>query len=266
MATSKDYYAILGVLPSIDPVALAAVYRALLKKYHPDVCAGTRADGERITKELNEAFSILGDPVRRAAYDKARSSDGPSSGDYEGQQDWERSGGEDGESQALDDWRYVVRYHPNVERYRNELKELSPALAFSFQVAIIEGKSFNQAASIATALKRQFLERYFGSNPAVHEFVLKALQTRRRDVALEVNRAIKILGSPDAETQHSFLRTVRDTTSWYEQVTPSPGTSKSSSTQSGQGRRALNGLALISLYYVIVAVLAVTLISVVRMK
>jgi curved DNA-binding protein CbpA len=48
MGTDKDYYAILGVLPSIDDVALPAVYRALLKKYHPDVFGGSKAEAEII--------------------------------------------------------------------------------------------------------------------------------------------------------------------------------------------------------------------------
>jgi curved DNA-binding protein CbpA len=50
MNTEKDYYSILGVAPSIDDVALAAVYRALLKKYHPDVFIGSKAEAELRTR------------------------------------------------------------------------------------------------------------------------------------------------------------------------------------------------------------------------
>ena len=56
MAQDKDYYAVLGVLPSIDDVALKAVYQALLKKYHPDVFSGSQQEAERIT----ENYTILG--------------------------------------------------------------------------------------------------------------------------------------------------------------------------------------------------------------
>src|SRR5271157_1148196 len=73
MHTEKDYYAILGVLPSIDDVALAAVYRALLKKYHPDVFRGSKADAERRTREIIEAYEVLGNPENRKAYDNLRS-------------------------------------------------------------------------------------------------------------------------------------------------------------------------------------------------
>ncbi len=73
MDTEKDYFAILGVLPSIDDVALAAVYRALLKKYHPDVFRGSKADAERRTREIIEAYEVLGNPENRKAYDNLRS-------------------------------------------------------------------------------------------------------------------------------------------------------------------------------------------------
>ena len=69
MIKGPDYYATLGVLPTIEPDALTAVYRALVKKYHPDVYAGGRDDAERITKEINEAYAVLRDPAKRADYD-----------------------------------------------------------------------------------------------------------------------------------------------------------------------------------------------------
>ena len=72
MDAEKDYYSILGVVPSIDDVALTAVYRALVKKYHPDVFKGPKAEAERRTKEINEAYEVLGNGDSRRAYDNAR--------------------------------------------------------------------------------------------------------------------------------------------------------------------------------------------------
>jgi hypothetical protein len=43
------------MLPSIDDVALAAVYRALLKKYQPDVFSGSKIEAARRPKEIVEA-------------------------------------------------------------------------------------------------------------------------------------------------------------------------------------------------------------------
>jgi curved DNA-binding protein CbpA len=69
---SKDYYAALGVLPSIEPAAIRAVYLALLKKYHPDVYNGASDEAIRRTKEFNEAYKVLGDEKRREKYDRLR--------------------------------------------------------------------------------------------------------------------------------------------------------------------------------------------------
>jgi curved DNA-binding protein CbpA len=76
MDTDKDYYAILGVLPSIDDVALAAVYRALLKKYHPDVFDGSKAEAARRTREIIDAYKVLGNAEKRKAYNSTRKTNG----------------------------------------------------------------------------------------------------------------------------------------------------------------------------------------------
>jgi curved DNA-binding protein CbpA len=79
MDIQKDYYEILGVLPSIDDVALAAVYRALLKKYHPDVFGGPQTEAARRTRDIIEAYRVLGNPEIRQAYDSTRKTNGSAS-------------------------------------------------------------------------------------------------------------------------------------------------------------------------------------------
>jgi curved DNA-binding protein CbpA len=60
----QDLYAVLQVHPRAEPEVIRAAYRALARKYHPDF-GGTQA---RMV-ELNEAWGVLGDDIRRAAYD-----------------------------------------------------------------------------------------------------------------------------------------------------------------------------------------------------
>lgn len=72
---SIDYYEVLGVARDASP---KEVKRAFLKKaraYHPDVCKD--ADAEAHFKEVNEAYSVLGDERRRANYDRFGDPDGP---------------------------------------------------------------------------------------------------------------------------------------------------------------------------------------------
>ncbi|HBK54725.1 MAG TPA: cytochrome C biogenesis protein [Xanthomonadales bacterium] len=66
----KDYYAVLGVEPSAGEAELKTAYRRLARKYHPDVSKEPGAE-ERF-KTINEAYEVLRDPGKRAAYDRLR--------------------------------------------------------------------------------------------------------------------------------------------------------------------------------------------------
>ncbi|WP_409409647.1 DnaJ C-terminal domain-containing protein [Acidithiobacillus ferriphilus] len=64
----KDYYKILGVERSADADAIKASYRKMARKYHPDV--SKEKDAEDRFKDLQEAYEVLKDPEKRAAYDQ----------------------------------------------------------------------------------------------------------------------------------------------------------------------------------------------------
>ena len=70
----KDYYAILEVSPETSQKEIKAQYRFLLQAFHPDKLStlSHRARAEEKTKEINEAYAILGDEGKRAAYDRRR--------------------------------------------------------------------------------------------------------------------------------------------------------------------------------------------------
>jgi molecular chaperone DnaJ len=65
----RDYYDVLGVGRSADEKDLKAAYRKLAKQLHPDANQGD-AQTEAKFKELNEAYDVLKDPQKRAAYDR----------------------------------------------------------------------------------------------------------------------------------------------------------------------------------------------------
>lgn len=67
MTIASNFYKVLQVDPEAEPEVIRAAYVSLAKKYHPDVGLGS---AHRMVR-INEAWSVLGDPARRAAYDRA---------------------------------------------------------------------------------------------------------------------------------------------------------------------------------------------------
>ena len=65
----RDYYDILGVNRGCDEAGLKAAFRKLAMEHHPDRNGGCETSAGRF-KEINEAYSILSDPQKRAAYDR----------------------------------------------------------------------------------------------------------------------------------------------------------------------------------------------------
>jgi curved DNA-binding protein len=64
----KDYYKVLGVARDAGADEIKKIYRRLARKFHPDV--SKEKDAEERFKEVNEAYDVLGDAKKRAAYDQ----------------------------------------------------------------------------------------------------------------------------------------------------------------------------------------------------
>ena len=68
MAAKADYYQTLGVSIDSTDAQIKSAYRNLARKHHPDV---DKTDGaEKKFKEINEAYQVLSDPQKKAAYDQ----------------------------------------------------------------------------------------------------------------------------------------------------------------------------------------------------
>ena len=66
---ASSHYDRLGIGCDASQQEIARAYRALCRRYHPDLNGG-RADALRKMQELNESYAMLRDPARRSAYDR----------------------------------------------------------------------------------------------------------------------------------------------------------------------------------------------------
>ncbi len=81
----KDYYKVMGVPRDATEAQIKQAYRKLARKYHPDV--SKEKDAEARFKDLGEAYEVLKNPEKRAAYDQLGS--GPRPGeDFRPPPDW----------------------------------------------------------------------------------------------------------------------------------------------------------------------------------
>jgi len=66
---TPDYYTILEVTPMASQAEIKHAYRRLARQYHPDL---NHQALDKHIKQLNEAYKVLGNTTRRAAYDAQR--------------------------------------------------------------------------------------------------------------------------------------------------------------------------------------------------
>jgi curved DNA-binding protein len=82
MAAFKDYYQVLGIARDASEKDVRRAFRSLAAKHHPDRNRDDAGAEERF-KEINEAYTVLSDPEKRAVYDRVGSA-GPRAGGFPG--------------------------------------------------------------------------------------------------------------------------------------------------------------------------------------
>jgi hypothetical protein len=138
----RSHYEVLGVTPAADEATLRRAYVALARQHHPDRAGG---DAARM-RALNEAWATLGDPVRRARYDRARALGDrrPAAAYPEADRPW---AGPDADELELDD-----RPLHGAVRLPRWLSLLPAGLFATSIVAFVVGLVLSSEAVVALAL------------------------------------------------------------------------------------------------------------------
>lgn len=192
MSEHKDYYAILGVLPTAEAVVIRAAYKALAQRYHPDRYAGPKEEANHRMTEINEAYSVLSDVNKRTEYDKIRRSRS---------QDDSSCFDEDSENAQPDndplqkDWEIATKYYSDLKKIEFRLSKISWRLAYSYKAYLLETKTFGSRNKLADDMERQFLELYFGNNEEIITFAIELIMSGHKVAARALNKAVSVLGN-----------------------------------------------------------------------
>ncbi len=195
MDTTKDYYAILGVLPSAEVETIQAVYRALSKKYHPDVSREDPASAEAKMREINEAYEILSDAKKRKQYDDARPDTQSAGSTFYEEEDDSGDTSSYADPSLDENWERIIDYYPDLEKHRKNLELLSQDLAFTYKAYVVTERKFESEENIHLTLEANFLRKYFGSHKEIQEFGKILLLEKKKSVAQALNKDIAFFGN-----------------------------------------------------------------------
>lgn len=189
----EDLYAILGVLPEAENVVIAAAYRVLAGRYHPDRWNGDEKVAHEKMSALNRAYEILGNPAKRKAYDRERS--GSESCEFSDSDETLNSEFQSAAEELKDRWSIATEFYPDLESYRSKLSVYSPALAYAYAVTVLESKSFDVRGEMFERYKKSFLERYFGKHHEIVELARALIENNMAAAAKDLNKYVVVMGS-----------------------------------------------------------------------
>ena len=186
----KDHYRVLGVIQDAEDIVIKAAYRALAQRYHPDKWANSPEEATVRMSEINKAFTVLSDRIKRKQYDKNFSSN-----EYNEPEDGFSDTEDDLDTSLYHTWSTAVKYFPDLEDIVDNLSKVSRPLAQTYKVYLLENKEFTKRKLIADKLEREFLEKYFGTNEEIIKFSRFLMGWGVKSAVKELNQVINLLGN-----------------------------------------------------------------------
>ena len=145
--------------------------------------------------DINEAYGVLSDPVKRKEYDSATDSKS-----YKTEADDTESPDDDLDLSLAADWAEVCNYFSDLIEISSDLRKNSRSLEYSYKVILLETKKFKERHLLAQNIKAHFMEKYFGTDTIIVKYATMLITNGHRDAAKDLNKAVRLLGS-DIEPQ-----------------------------------------------------------------
>ena len=146
-------------------------------------------------REINEAYEILSDAIKRKQYDDARQDTQSGGSAYYEEDDDNGSASSYADPNIDEHWKRIIDYYPDLEKHRKDLNLLSQDLAFTYKAYMVTEKKFESEQNIHIALEANFLRKYFGSHKEIQEFGKSLLLNRKRNVAQALNKDVAFFGN-----------------------------------------------------------------------
>lgn len=188
MNVEKDYYAMLGLAPFAEDIVIKSAYKALAQRYHPDKSHSDERAAKAKMQEINEAYSVLGDAVKKKQYDAQFNSGDNSSNESEGDDL------NDALSASDRDWELACNVYPQLEKLFARLHKVSSRLSATFKIRMLESKQFSNSANIADVMEQNFLATYYGNNDVLLRFARELIHNGSRDAAKALNQYVRVIG------------------------------------------------------------------------
>jgi curved DNA-binding protein CbpA len=186
----KNFYKILGVIPTAEIIVIKAAYRALSQKYHPDKNRNEAEKYQKKMQELNEAYSVLSDEIKKKEYDQEFFKD--ELGNFEDDLFQDQDGQD---VQFESDWNEITKYFPDLNDITYQLAKISSRLVSTFKYHLYETKDFDNRHQIAQFIETNYLQKYFGKNEVILNFAKILILYEFSIAAQKLNRAVNLLGS-----------------------------------------------------------------------
>jgi curved DNA-binding protein CbpA len=185
----KNYYRTLGVLDDAEDIIIRAAYKALAQRYHPDKWKGDPQEANKRMSDINEAYDVLSDSVKRKKYDE----------EYFRNRARDESTEEDETdanfiSEEDEAWQIALEFFPKIKDEYLYLSKISGILANTYKATILNNQDYKNSDTVKKKLESDYLKRYYGEDLQIQNLVKELLVNGHKKATIKINKIIRALG------------------------------------------------------------------------